>query len=141
MSDSETNHEHLVPLVGCNNELEGQEIRAVVEDAGIPAFVFDKDTLGIGLNRCDSRIGGVMVKVASSDRKRALETLELSRIQSARIDWSEIDVGEPTPEVLDVLDSRGLVHNTRRFVGVAGPLMGLLFLLLAVIGIVLFFVL
>ncbi|MEE2681142.1 MAG: hypothetical protein VX641_02095 [Planctomycetota bacterium] len=141
MTDSQANAEQLVPLVGCNNELEGQEIRSVVEAAGIPAFVFDKDTLGLGLNRADSRIGGVVVKVASSNRERALEALELSRIQSSRIDWSEIDVGEPTPEVLDVLDNRGLVHNTRRFVGVAGPVVGLFFLLLAVIGIILFFAL
>ena len=141
MTECNSNPDHLVPLVGCNNELEGQEIRSIIEAAGIPAFVFDKDTLGLGLNRGDSRIGGVQVKVSASNRDRALEALQISRIQSARIDWSEIDVGEPSPEVVDVMENRLLVHNTRRFVTMIGPLIGIFFLCLALIGIVLFFTL
>ena len=138
MSRSDDNSDQLVPVVDCSNELEGQEIRSVIEDAGIPAFVLETETLGIGLSRTDARLGGVQVKVARSNRERAREALELSRIQSARIDWDEVDVGEPTPEVLNVLDNRPLVHNTRRFVTLLGPILGIGFLLLAIAGIVLF---
>ena len=141
MSDSRIHPDHLVPVVACNNELEGEELRAILEAAGIPAFVLDKDTLGIGLGRCDSRIGGVQVKVSESNRESALEALQISRIQSASIDWAAVDVGEPPAEVLDVLDNKGLVHNTRRFVNLIGPIIGMGFLILALIGIVLFFVL
>ena len=141
MSNSETNPDHLVPVVGCNNELEGQEIRSVIEAAGIPAFVFDSDTLGLGLNRGDSRIGGVQVRVSASNRDRAFEELQLSRIHSAQIDWTEFDVGDPSPEVLDMLDNQRLFHNTRKFVTVIGPVIGIGFLLLALIGFVLFFIL
>ena len=140
MSRSDDNPDQLVPVVDCSNELEGQELRSVIEDAGIPAFVLETETLGIGLGRTDARLGGVQVKVARSNRERAREALELSRIQSARIDWDEVDVGEAPPEVLNVLDNRPLVHNTRRVVTLLGPILGIGFLLLAIAGIVLFLV-
>ena len=63
------------------------------------------------------------------------------RIQSAAIDWDQVDVGEPPMEVMDVLDNRSLVHNTRRFVTLVGPIIGIGFLLLALTGTILFLVL
>ena len=141
MTDAHANSEQLVPVVDCKNELEAQEIRSVIADAGIPAFVLETEVLGLGLNRADSRLGGVQVKVSLVDRDRALEALEIARIQSAAIDWDQVDVGEPPMEVMDVLDNRSLVHNTRRFVTLVGPILGIGFLLLALTGTILFLVL
>lgn len=141
MTDAHANSEQLVPVVDCKNELEAQEIRSVIADAGIPAFVLETEVLGLGLNRADSRLGGVQVKVSLVDRDRALEALEIARIQSAAIDWDQVDVGEPPMEVMDVLDNRSLVHNTRRFVTLVGPIIGIGFLLLALTGTILFLVL
>ena len=141
MTDAHANSEQLVPVVDCKNELEAQEIRSVIADAGIPAFVLETEVLGLGLNRADSRLGGVQVKVSLVDRDRALEALEIARIQSAAIDWDQVDVGEPPMEVMDVLDNRSLVHNTRRFVTLVGTIIGIGFLLLALTGTILFLVL
>ena len=141
MTGTRQNSDPLVAVMDCKNELEGQEIRSVIEDAGIPAFVLETEILGLGLNRADSRLGGVQVKVALSNRAQALEALEIARVESAGIDWDNVDVGEPPMEVMDVLDNRSLVHNTRRFVTLVGPIIGIGFLLLALTGTILFLVL
>lgn len=141
MTETRQNSEQLVAVMDCKNELEGQEIRSVIEDAGIPAFVLETEVLGLGLNRADSRLGGVQVKVSLVNRALALEALEVARIQSAEIDWDQVDVGEPPMEVMDVLDNRSLVHNTRRLVTLLGPVIGIGFLLLALTGTILFLVL
>ena len=140
MTDTDSRDDQLVVLVECRNELEGQEIRSLIESEGMTAFVFEKQTLGIGLSCSDSRLTGVEVKVPLGQRDRALAALEEARRVSAEIDWDQVDVGETLPEVTDVLENRSLVHNTRRMVTVLGPLLGLGFLVLAVVGIVLFFV-
>ena len=141
MTETPVNSEQLVAVVDCKNELEAQEIRSVIADAGIPAFVLETEVLGLGLSRGDSRLGGVQVKVSLVDRDRALEALEIARIQSAGIDWDQVDVGEPPMEVMDVLDNRSLVHNTRRLVTFLGPIIGIGFLLLALTGTILFLIL
>ena len=77
MSVREVPDDRLVLLVDCKNELEGQELRSVLEDSGLIAFVFEKETLGIGLTSADSRLNGVQVKVPLDQRERALEALDV----------------------------------------------------------------
>ncbi|MEC8560604.1 MAG: hypothetical protein VXY94_11065 [Planctomycetota bacterium] len=141
MTRPSSEDDQLVVLEECRNELEAQELRSVLVDSGIPAFVFEKETLGIGLGCTGSGFTGAQVKVPRSQQGHARAALEESRSRSAEIDWDHVDVGDPVPEVMDVLENRSLVHNTRRIATALGPVVGLGFLVLALAGIVLFFVL
>ena len=124
----------LVSLMVCRNELEAQTIRALLEDAGIPAFVFEKGGLGIGLTHSTSRIGGVQIQVPAGRIEEARSTLKLVEVDAARIDWNEIDVGEPTAEVSRTLSTRGFMHGFRCMVVTVGPIIGLGLLLASAIG-------
>ena len=124
----------LVPLMTCQNELEAQTVKAALEDAGIPVFVFEKGSLGIGLTHATSRIGGVQVQVPPDQLEAARQALELLQVDAARIDWNTVDVGEPPDEVVRTLASSGFMHRFRQFVITIGPIVGLVLLLLSAVG-------
>lgn len=139
MSEWKDKGSGLVPLLVCRNELEAQTVRAVLEDAGVPAFVFEKGSLGIGLTHAASRLGGVQVQVPADRLEEARASLELVQVDAARIDWSNVDVGEPPAEVVRTLASRGSMSRIRRMVVTLGPIIGLVLLLISVIGAVIVF--
>ena len=134
MNEWKQEHSGLVSLMVCSNELEAQTIRAVLKDSGIPAFVFEKGGLGIGLALSTSRIGGVQIQVPADRLVEAQNALKLVEVDSARIDWSEIDVGELPEEVSRTLATRGFMHGFRYFVVTIGPIIGLGLLFASVIG-------
>ena len=118
----------------CQNELEAQTVKAALEDAGIPVFVFEKGSLGIGLTHLTSRIGGVQVQVPKGQLDEARQALELLQVDAARIDWSQVDVGDPPVEVTRTLASSGFMHRFRLMVVTLGPIVGLTLLVLSAIG-------
>ena len=77
---------------------------------------------------------GVQVQVPAELLDDARSALELSAVDSARIDWDEIDVGEPPPEVSRVLSSRGVMHGFRSFIVTIGPIIGLGLLIASLLG-------
>jgi hypothetical protein len=128
--------EGLVQLMVCRNELQAQEIRLVLEEAGMPAFVFNKGGLGLNMVDGDSRVGAVQVQVPSGRAEEARAILHSIEEASAGIDWDEVDVGEPPPEVANILESRGMTHAIGHIVSTLGPILGILILLGVVVGIV-----
>ena len=134
MNEWDDKEKGLVPLMMCRNELEAQTVRAALEDAGIPAFVFEKGSLGIGLTHAAARLGGVQVQVPSDRLEEAQESLKLVQVDAARIDWDSVDVGEPPAEVRRTLASRGFMSRFRRLVVTLGPIVGLILLLISAIG-------
>ncbi len=133
---SEQRPEGLAPLTTCSNELEAQEIRMILEEAGMPAFVFDKGGLGLNMADGEARVGATQVQVPSGRIDEARSILESIVSDSAGIDWEQVDVGDMPPEVADVLGSRNAMHSVRRFVATVGPLLGILILLGVGAGIV-----
>ena len=133
---TDTRAEGLASLRTCRNELEAQEIRLVLEEAGLPAFVFDKG--GLGLNMCDAqaRVGATQVQVPAHRLEEARMILAARETDAAAIDWERVDVGEMPPEVADVLESRSVMHLVRRLVATIGPLLGILILIGVGTGIV-----
>ena len=132
----EAHPEGLAELTTCSNELEAQEIRMILEGAGVPAFVFDKGGLGLNMADGEARVGATQVHVPSGSIEKARSILDSVVSDSAGIDWEQVDVGEMPPEVADVLGSRNAMHAVRRFIATVGPILGILILLGVGAGIV-----
>ena len=136
MNDQPHPGDGLVGLMDCRTELEAREVCAVLEEAGMPAFVFSKGGLGIDMVSGDARIGIAQVQVPAVRLEEARDILRSVEEISSLIDWDQVDVGEMPDEVAEVLASRSAVHALGRFVVTAGPIIGLIILLAVVVGIV-----
>lgn len=136
MSDSTGTDEGLEFLLNCRNEIAAQEIRCLLEAAGMPAFVFGKGGLGLNMSDEVARHGGLQVQVPAGRVQEARDILKSIESDASLIDWDEVDVGDMPPEVADIVESREVTHAIRRFVVSAGPFLGILILLAAVAGIV-----
>jgi len=91
--------EGLVTVHEAAGEFEARTVVAVLEDAGIEAFVFPLANIPIPDPFRPGPLGRVPVQVAASDAERARAAIAAARDDAGRIDWDEVDVGEPTPEV------------------------------------------
>ncbi len=136
MSDPSMPEEGLELLLNCRNEIAAQEIRALLEAAGMPAFVFGKGGLGLNMSDEAARHGGLQVQVPAGRVEEARGILKSIEAEASEIDWDEVDVGDMPPEVADIVESREVTHAIRRFVVAAGPFLGILILVAAVAGIV-----
>ena len=89
----------LVTVVEAASEFEAQTVIAVLAEAGIEAHVFPLAAIPIPDPLRARPLGRMPVQVAAGDLERARAALAEARESAAEIDWDEVDVGEPPPEV------------------------------------------
>jgi hypothetical protein len=134
MTDNESQSNPLVMLCSCQHELEAQSLSAVLEEAGISAVV---NSSPFSVLSCAMSPGSeVTLRVPQDQLELAKQTLEISRIHAATIDWDEVDLGDMPPEVENLIEQREVIHGFARFVAVAGLILALVILLMFGIGIV-----
>lgn len=102
----------LVTVVEAANEFEAQTVVAVLAEAGVEAFVFPLATIPIPDPLRNRPAGRMPVQVAAADLERAREALAEAKEAAARLDWDEVEVGDPPPEVAAAL---GRTRSSRRF--------------------------
>jgi len=101
----------LVTVVEAAGEFEAQTVVAVLAEAGIDAHVFPLATIPIP-DALRARPAGILpVQVAAADLLRARAALAAAREAAANLDWDEVEVGDPPPEVAAALGRR---RGTRR---------------------------
>ena len=132
VNDSESNP--LVMLCSCQHELEAQSLSAILEEAGIFAVVNSSPFTALS---CAIAPGSeVTLRVPQDQLELAKQTLEISRIHAATIDWDEVDLGDMPPEVENLIQQREVIHGFSRFVALTGLILGFMILLVFTLGIV-----
>ena len=101
----------LVTVAEAASEFEAQTIVAVLADSGIDAVVFPLATIPIPDPLRNRPPGRMPVQVAADDLGRARAVLAEAKQAAAGLDWDEVDVGEPPPEVAATLVR---THGRRR---------------------------
>lgn len=96
----------LVTVCEANGEFEAQTLVAILAEAGIDAHVFPLATIPIPDPFRARAPGRMPVQVAAADLERATEAIAAARESAARIDWDEVEVGDPPPEVAAALGGR-----------------------------------
>jgi hypothetical protein len=96
----------LLTVVEASSEFEAQTIVAVLAEAGIEAAVFPLATIPIPDPLRNRPAGRMPVQVAAADLERARAALADAKDAAEQLDWNEVDVGDPPPEVAAVLDRR-----------------------------------
>lgn len=81
----------LVTVVSCSSEFEAATKVAVLEEAGIDAFVFGSSHAALPLSQ---RFLAVPVQIRAGDLERARAVLNENQRDSPSIDWDSVDVGE-----------------------------------------------
>lgn len=134
MTVNESESNPLVMLCSCQHELEAQSLKAILEDDGIFAVV---NSSPFTVLSCAISPGSdVTLRVPQDQLELAKQTLEISRIHAATIDWDEVDLGEMPAEVENLIQQREVIHGFSRFLAVTGMILGLLILLMFTAGIV-----
>lgn len=134
MTVNESESNPLVMLCSCQHELEAQSLSAILQDAGICAVV---NSSPFTVLSCAIAPGSeVTLRVPQDQLELAKQTLEISRIHAATIDWDEVDLGDMPPEVENLIQQREVIHGFARFAIVAGMVFGFVILLMFMIGIV-----
>ena len=134
MTVNELESNPLVMLCSCQHELEAQSLKAILEDDGIFAVV---NSSPFTVLSCAISPGSdVTLRVPQDQLELAKQTLEISRIHAATIDWDEVDLGEMPAEVENLIQQREVIHGFSRFLAVTGMILGLLILLMFTAGIV-----
>ena len=134
MTVNESESNPLVMLCSCQHELEAQSLKAILEDDGIFAVV---NSSPFTVLSCAISPGSdVTLRVPQDQLELAKQTLEISRIHAATIDWDEVDLGEMPAEVENLIQQREVIHGFSRFLAVTGMILGLLILLVFTAGIV-----
>lgn len=134
MTVNESESNPLVMLCSCQHELEAQSLKAILEDDGIFAVV---NSSPFTVLSCALSPGSdVTLRVPQDQLELAKQTLEISRIHAATIDWDEVDLGEMPAEVENLIQQREVIHGFSRFLAVTGMILGLLILLMFTAGIV-----
>ena len=135
MTANDAQSNPLVMLCSCQHELEAQSLSAVLEEAGIFAVV---NSSPFSVLSCAIAPGSeVTLRVPQDQLELAKQTLEISRIHAATIDWDEVDLGEMPAEVEDLIQQREVLHGFSRFLAVAGLILAFLILLMLAVGVVL----
>jgi Putative prokaryotic signal transducing protein len=86
--------EHVALLTSAPNEMEAGIIVGALEERGIKATMTGTFTSGF---RAEAP-GWVQVLVADDDLAAAQEVLDEVRSGDDKVDWSQVDVGEPEDE-------------------------------------------
>lgn|GEM_PF-1478474 len=86
----------LVTLVEVQSEFEARTIVAVLEDAGIEAFVFVLGNLGLPMPLSPGA-RGIPVQVRQSTLEQSRVVLAECRKVGASVDWDSVDVGDEPP--------------------------------------------
>lgn len=109
----------LVDVYDAASEFEARTIVALLEDAGITAFVFSLADLPLA-DALRGRRRVVRVQVTAADRERARVAIEESTAAAKEIDWDAVDVGEEPDEVrreeagpVEAVAARGLARLGR----------------------------
>ncbi|MDB3961472.1 hypothetical protein N9411_00470 [bacterium] len=116
-----------VVLVSAAGRSELDAVRLILDEEGIPAVVERRH----GVDPPDW-----VLLVADAAGEEARRTLENRAAVASHIDWDELDVGTPPDEVRDVLAGADRIRRFKIVVRVAGTVVGLLMLALAVVAVV-----
>ena len=81
----------LVTVVTCPTEFEASTKVAVLEEAGIDAFVFGAVHAALPLGQ---KLLAVPVQVRAADLEQAKAALSENRANAPSIDWDSVDIGE-----------------------------------------------
>lgn len=127
-------HESLTTLCRCRTTGEAEAIKIALSTADIQAFVFSNSAAGVPVGMSDPTPSEV--QVPTSQLKEARSALALIESDAARIDWDQIDVGEPSAEVASALEDQAAAHAAHSVAMRIGPILGIAILLLALIGFV-----
>jgi hypothetical protein len=127
-------HESLTTLCRCRTTGEAEAIKIALSTADIQAFVFSNSAAGVPVGMSDPTPSEV--QVPTSQLKEARSALALIESDAARIDWDQIDVGEPSAEVASALEDQAAAHAAHSVAMRIGPILGITILLLALIGFV-----
>mgnify|MGYP001580868524 FL=1 len=102
-------------------------VRLILDEEGIPAVVE---------RRHDADPPDWVLLVADAAGEDARRTLDNRAAVASHIDWDELDVGTPPDEVRNVLAGADRIRRFNIVVRVAGTVVGLLMLLLAVVAVI-----
>ena len=116
-----------VVLASAVGRSELDAVRLILDEEGIPAVVE---------RRHDVDPPDWVLLVAEAAGEDARRTLENRAAVASHLDWDEVDVGSPPDEVRDVLAGAGRIRRFNAVVRVAGTVVGLLMLGLAVVAVV-----
>ncbi len=116
-----------VVLASAPGRSELDAVRLILDEEGIPAVVE---------RRHDVDPPDWVLLVADAAGVDARRMLENRAAVASHIDWDELDVGPPPPEVRDVLAGAGRIRRFNAVIRVAGTVVGLLMLLLAVVAVI-----
>jgi len=133
MNSGESEDDELVNLCSCQYELEAQSLRALLADAGITAVV--QSSPFSALSSVHVPGSEVALRVPRHQLEQAKQTIEVSRIHAAAIDWDEVDLGEMPEEVEDLLQQREVIHGFSRVLAIAGIVLGFMILLICLIAV------
>lgn len=90
--------EILVELTSARTEFEAETIAETLRSEGIPAEVFGLSSRvaqwELGINTSQK------IMVRRQDLVRAAEVLKANKVDSVDLDWDEVDVGKPTPDMV-----------------------------------------
>jgi Putative prokaryotic signal transducing protein len=90
-----TNNDDLVTAAVFGDYTQAMAARIHLEESGIPAFLQD-EFMSQGLFVVGGATGGVQLQVPTSRLDEAVRLInDRMPEQSARVDWSDVDVGEP----------------------------------------------
>lgn len=95
-ADHGSGGDDLVTVVSCATEFEAATKVAVLEDAGIDAFVFGIAHSSLPLGQ---KFLAVPVQVRAADLERAKAVLSENKVESASVDWDSVDIGEREDEL------------------------------------------
>ncbi len=123
--------EILVELTSARTEFEAETIAETLRAEGIPTEVFGLSSRvaqwELGINTSQK------IMVRRQDLTRATEVLKANKADSVDLDWSEVDVGQPTPET----HGRGPTVEIQSTAGDAWKLRLILGSILVVVGVLL----
>ncbi|MAB72676.1 MAG: hypothetical protein CMJ54_09235 [Planctomycetaceae bacterium] len=102
-------------------------VRLILDEEGIPAVVE---------RRHDVDPPDWVLLVADAAGEDARRTLENRAAVASHIDWDELDVGAPPEEVRNVLAGADRIRRFNVVVRVAGTVVGLLMLALALVAVI-----
>lgn len=134
--------DQLVTLTTAPTDFAARVAAAVLQDAGIEAFVFGSAGTAVGLTvsaqpsigRDGEPIWGVPVQVRRQDLEQARATLLANRADSVDIDWDQVDLGR-REDTLPLVTNRNvpLPAKVGMWLGIVLVLCGLLFALILVV--------
>lgn len=115
--------------------LERSQSRTVLEAARL--ILAEEEIPSVIESSRDQEEPGWCLKVANEAQDQAQRVLMNRRALGSMVDWDNLDVGEPSPEVQAVLKGRKGLHRFSSVVWILGLTVGIAAVGLAVLGIVL----